>query len=80
MPLLPVSTGTNDVFPVVREATIAGLAAGLVATGAVPRAEALARAKVLEFRAGDRARRRWWTSRCRRRPTSRPAPCGIRRR
>src|SRR5499427_4807614 len=34
--LLPLSTGTNNVFPAVREATIAGLAAGLVATGAVP--------------------------------------------
>ena len=55
VPLLPVSTGTNNAFPVVREATIAGLAAGLVATGAVPRAEALTRAKVLEVRAGDRA-------------------------
>ena len=54
VPLLPVSTGTNNVFPVVREATIAGLAAGLVATGAVPRADALTRAKVLEVRAGGR--------------------------
>ena len=54
VPLLPVSTGTNNAFPVVREATIAGLAAGLVATGAVPRAEALTRAKVLEVRAGGR--------------------------
>jgi len=54
VPLLPVSTGTNNAFPVVREATIAGLAAGLVATGAVPRADALTRAKVLEVRAGGR--------------------------
>jgi predicted polyphosphate/ATP-dependent NAD kinase len=54
VPLLPVSTGTNNVFPVVREATIAGLAAGLVATGAVSRGEALTRAKVLEVRAGER--------------------------
>ncbi len=52
VPLLPVSTGTNNAFPVVREATIAGLAAGLVATGAAPRAGALTRAKVLEVRAG----------------------------
>ena len=34
--MLALSTGTNNVFPAVREATIAGLAAGLVATGAVP--------------------------------------------
>jgi predicted polyphosphate/ATP-dependent NAD kinase len=53
--LLPLSTGTNNVFPVVREATIAGLAAGLVATGAVPADVALTRAKLLEVRAGDRA-------------------------
>jgi hypothetical protein len=32
-PLLPVSTGTNNVFPVLIEATIGGIAAGLVATG-----------------------------------------------
>jgi predicted polyphosphate/ATP-dependent NAD kinase len=55
VPLLPVSTGTNNAFPVVREATIAGLAAGLVATGAVRRSDALARAKVLDVRVGSHA-------------------------
>jgi predicted polyphosphate/ATP-dependent NAD kinase len=55
MPLLPVSTGTNNAFAGLREATIAGLAAGLVATGAAPRADALTRAKVLEVRADGRA-------------------------
>jgi hypothetical protein len=40
---------------VVREATIAGLAAGLVATGAVPADGVVTRAKLLEVRAGDRA-------------------------
>jgi hypothetical protein len=35
-PLIALSTGTNNAFPEIREATIAGLAAGLVATGAVP--------------------------------------------
>jgi predicted polyphosphate/ATP-dependent NAD kinase len=54
VPLLPVSTGTNNAFPVVREATIAGLAAGLVATGAVPRTDALSRTKILQAHAGDR--------------------------
>lgn len=54
VPLLPVSTGTNNTFPVVREATIAGLAAGLVATGAVPRTGALSRTKILQVHAGDR--------------------------
>jgi len=34
-PLLPISTGTNNVFPSLREATIAGAAAGLLATGKV---------------------------------------------
>lgn len=35
-PLLPISTGTNNVFPNLREATIAGAAAGLIASGRVP--------------------------------------------
>lgn len=30
--MLALSTGTNNVFPAVREATAAGLAAGLLAT------------------------------------------------
>lgn len=33
VPLMPISTGTNNVFPVMIEGTIAGLAAGLVACG-----------------------------------------------
>ena len=33
VPLMPISTGTNNVFPVMIEGTIAGLAAGLVAGG-----------------------------------------------
>jgi predicted polyphosphate/ATP-dependent NAD kinase len=54
VPMLALSTGTNNVFPVVREATIAGLAAGLVATGAVPAGDVTTRAKLLEARVGDR--------------------------
>jgi predicted polyphosphate/ATP-dependent NAD kinase len=46
-PLLALSTGTNNVFPSVSEATVAGLAAGLVATCQVPSAEAKLRNKVL---------------------------------
>ena len=34
IPLLPISTGTNNVFPTMIEGTIAGMAAGAVATGA----------------------------------------------
>ena len=33
VPILPISTGTNNVFPTMIEGTIAGLAAGAVATG-----------------------------------------------
>jgi predicted polyphosphate/ATP-dependent NAD kinase len=35
IPLVAISTGTNNVFPTMVEGTVAGLAAGLVATGAV---------------------------------------------
>jgi predicted polyphosphate/ATP-dependent NAD kinase len=55
VPILALSTGTNNAFPAVREATIAGLAAGLVATGKVPADTVVTRAKMLEVRAGDRA-------------------------
>src|SRR5690348_10229521 len=55
VPMLALSTGTNNVFPVVREATTAGLAAGLVATGSAPADRATARAKLLEVRVGGRA-------------------------
>ena len=44
-PLLPVSTGTNNVFPRVVEATVAGTAAGAVAVGRVALAEVARRAK-----------------------------------
>jgi len=33
VPLLPISTGTNNVFPLMMEGTVAGLVAGLVARG-----------------------------------------------
>ena len=39
VPLMPISTGTNNVFPSMVEATVAGMAAGLVATGTIPREE-----------------------------------------
>lgn len=54
VPLLPLSTGTNNVFPEVREATVAGLAAGLIATGALPSHSATTRSPVLEVVAGSR--------------------------
>lgn len=47
VPILPVSTGTNNVFPVMIEGTVAGLAAGLVAAGAVEPEHSLIRTKKL---------------------------------
>ena len=48
VPLVPISTGTNNVFPVMVEGTVAGLAAGLVARGLVHRDAVICRAKRLE--------------------------------
>lgn len=47
VPLVTLSTGTNNAFPQIREATIAGLAAGLVATGKVTISDVCSRSKVL---------------------------------
>jgi hypothetical protein len=44
-PLVPLSTGTNNVFPRLVEPTTAGAAAGLVASGAVELSEVSRRAK-----------------------------------
>ncbi|WLE59606.1 NAD(+)/NADH kinase [Burkholderia plantarii] len=49
-PLLALSTGTNNAFPEAREATVAGIAGALVATGAVPPEAALKRNKRLLVR------------------------------
>lgn len=46
VPLCTLSTGTNNAFPTMREATVAGLATGLVATGQAG-GEALRREKIL---------------------------------
>ena len=46
VPLCTLSTGTNNTFPEMREATVAGIATGLVATGRVGD-EALRREKIL---------------------------------
>ncbi len=54
VPLLPISTGTNNVFPVMIEGTVAGLAAGLVATGRVPSDEATIHSTRLEVMVDDR--------------------------
>ena len=46
-PLIPLSTGTNNAFPIHVEPTVAGVAAGLIATGAVDLDTHSARAKVV---------------------------------
>ncbi|MBL8931141.1 MAG: NAD(+)/NADH kinase [Kineosporiaceae bacterium] len=51
VPLLPLSTGTNNAFPTMREATVAGLAAALIATGAVSADDGTRRATTLRVSA-----------------------------
>lgn len=46
--IVPLSTGTNNVFPLLIEPTVAGMAAGLVASGKVSRNETAQRAKVID--------------------------------
>ena len=47
VPLVPISTGTNNVFPYMVEGTVAGLAAGVVASGEVDVASVTTRTKLL---------------------------------
>jgi predicted polyphosphate/ATP-dependent NAD kinase len=51
-PLLPLSTGTNNAFPEMWEATVAGSAAGLLATERVPVDQVTHRSKALHVTAG----------------------------
>lgn len=53
-PLVAVSTGTNNVFPVALDGTVAGAAAGLVASGQLDLSEVSGRAKTvrIEIEAG----------------------------
>ncbi len=48
VPVVPISTGTNNVFPTMVEGTVAGLAAGLVALEAVDLDKVIYSAKQLE--------------------------------
>ena len=48
MPVVPISTGTNNVFPTMVEGTLAGLAAGLVARQSVDRERVTVRSKTVE--------------------------------
>jgi len=52
-PLLPISTGTNNVFPFMIEGTLAGMAAGVMATHAVSFEEVTSRAPRLEVYRND---------------------------
>jgi predicted polyphosphate/ATP-dependent NAD kinase len=49
VPILPVSTGTNNVFPEMIEGTVAGMAAAALATGVVTPEEVCRRAPRLEL-------------------------------
>lgn len=55
LPMATLSSGTNNVFPDLREATVTGLAAALYATGRVPAQVALQRNKRLRVRVGRRS-------------------------
>ena len=50
IPLVAISTGTNNIFPVMVEGTLAGIAAGLVAAGRLDLAETSVVSKVLQIR------------------------------
>ncbi len=53
VPLIPISTGTNNVFPIFVEATIAGAAAGLIASGKVPFADVAQQQKLIRVSIED---------------------------
>lgn len=54
IPMATLSTGTNNAFPAMREATTTGLAMGLYVSGRVPAEVALRRNKILRVQHGTR--------------------------
>ncbi|MDH3294015.1 MAG: NAD(+)/NADH kinase [Acidimicrobiia bacterium] len=48
IPIVGISTGTNNAYPEMRESTVSGLAAGLYSSGAVPGSVAITDNKLLE--------------------------------
>ena len=54
VPLVPISTGTNNVFPANTEGTLAGIAAGSVATRLVRRDEVCRRSKRIDIYVDDK--------------------------
>jgi len=57
VPIASISTGTNNAFPRDTEPTVVGIAAGLIATGALEAHEVAPRTKTLTVRSGDRRHR-----------------------
>jgi len=55
VPLVAISTGTNNVFPTMVDGTVAGLAAGLVATGTVAADRVTRRVKRVDVQAAGTA-------------------------
>ena len=81
VPICALSTGTNNVFPEMREATVAGIATGLVATRPRGRARARARGGARRrARRGARPTSRSSTSRSPASASSARAPSGVTRR
>lgn len=56
-PMLALSTGTNNAFPIMKEATVAGMAVGLIATGRAHAPTARAKALHVDVTRADRAHR-----------------------
>lgn len=56
VPLVPISTGTNNVFPSNIEGTLAGIAAGALASGALERGEVCRRSKRIDIFIDDELR------------------------
>lgn len=79
IPMLTLSTGTNNAFPELREAASAGLAGGLYASGRIPRPLLCAATSGwwCASRAVACARSPWWMSRCPRCPSSAPGPSAV---
>lgn len=59
--LIPMSTGTNNVFPSLTEPTVAGAAAGLVASGVVDPDECAPRSKLITVESRERELSGGWT-------------------
>lgn len=52
-PLIPISTGTNNVFPSLGEATVSGAAAGLISSGAIPLSKVASVCKMIHVEIED---------------------------